>query len=164
MKKGTGIRWMLAGAAVVLAIAPILAHGDADWKGHNGNGPDGHRPMARMAAALDLTPDQQAQVRNIVSRYRKGPLGERMAAMRTGRHTLRALIHDPAATDDQVQQAAGTVSAIAAQVAVERHHMAQEIGKVLTPEQREKAARMRGTYGDPSSPPTLDAPDGPDDY
>jgi Spy/CpxP family protein refolding chaperone len=96
-----------------------------------------------MAEELDLTAEQRGKIREITAKYMGGALGDRMDAMREARQKLQAVIHDPLATDEQVEQAAKAISSEAVAIAVERHRMAGEISAVLTPEQRQKAAELR---------------------
>jgi len=99
--------------------------------------------MAKMAEELDLTAEQRTKIREITAKYMGGALGARMDAMREARKKLRAVVHDPLATDAQVEQAAKAISSEVVAAAVERHRMASEVSAVLTPEQRQKAAELR---------------------
>jgi Spy/CpxP family protein refolding chaperone len=99
--------------------------------------------MDRMADALDLTEEQRARVQEITRKHMEGALGDCLETMRQARERLGAVIHDAAATDAQVQEAASAVAAQVTLVAVERHRMAVEIDGVLTPEQKQKAAALR---------------------
>ena len=129
MKRGA---WV--GAAVLLAALVLVP---VSWAARGGG------RMARMADALDLTPEQRTQVSAIIDKYRGGPLGDHQRDLREARTELRRTIHDVKATDAQVQQAAQDVAAHASFVAVERHRMAVEIDRVLTDAQRQKAAELR---------------------
>ena len=129
MKRGAWIGAIAVLAALALVPAALAARG-------------GGR-MARMAEALDLTPEQRTQVSAIMEKYRGGSLGDHQRDLKEARAALRRTIHDVKATDAQVQQAAQDVASHASFVAVERHRMAVEIDRVLTDAQRQKAADLR---------------------
>lgn len=148
-------RWMLGIAVAALSLAPVLAQpGGGPHRGW-GHGPEGETGMVEhLAQALDLTADQRTTIRQIVAKYEGGALGNHMDAMRTAHRALAEAVHNPAATDDQVQQAAATVATQSALVAVDQHHMAVEIYAVLTPEQQQKFATLRHeTHGMAPGPP-----------
>ncbi len=125
--------------AAVLIAAAFAA---AAWAGHGfgphgpGHGPEGPGHILHMAKQLGLTEEQTSQVRAIVARYMEGSLGQAMESMHEAREALARTIHDVAASDDAVGQAAAAVSALESQIAVERHHMVIEISALLTPEQK----------------------------
>jgi len=134
MKRGA---WILGAALALggLTVVPasLAARGD------------GGRPQrgARMAQELGLSPEQQTQMRAIVDKYRGGALGDHMRDLRKARTDLRSAIQDVKSSDAQVQDAARNVASHETFVAVERHRMAIEMDKILTPEQRTKAAELR---------------------
>ncbi len=119
-------------AAVTLAILPA----------HAGHGPKGMDPVLHMTSQLGLSDAQTAQVESIVARYDDGALGKAMDGMHGAHATLEHTIHDVTASDTQVREAAAAVALLQAQAAVEHHHMAAEIGALLTPDQRAKLAEM----------------------
>jgi Spy/CpxP family protein refolding chaperone len=128
------------GLALVVATLVLVPTVGAARGGGKRFGPG---RMARMAEALELTTEQRAQMREVVEKYRGGALGDHRQALREARAQLRAVIHDVSATDAQVQEAAREVSSHAGFVAVERHRMAIEMDRILTEEQKEKAAELR---------------------
>ncbi|HEX5042924.1 MAG TPA: Spy/CpxP family protein refolding chaperone [Candidatus Polarisedimenticolaceae bacterium] len=131
--------WFLGPALTVgaLALAPasLAARGDGPRHGH-GRG-------ERLAAELGLSPEQRTQMRSIMDKYRGGALGDHLRDLRQARADLREAIQDVKASDAQVQDAARSVASHQAFVAVERHRMAIEMDRILTPEQRAKAAELR---------------------
>lgn len=138
MKRGAwygGVALALAG--LVLVPAAVAARG-----GGRGHGPGPERG-ARLAEALDLTAEQQEQMRAIAQKYRGGALGDHARDLRQARAQLRTAIHDMKASDAQVQEASRLVASHQAFVAVERHRMAIEMDRILTDEQRTKAAELR---------------------
>jgi len=127
-------------AAGILVSAAALAgpggpHGDMDR----------HGPMEEMG----LTADQQDKVHEILRAHMDGALGEQMHAYRTAHDALDDVIHDPAATDQQVTDAANAVAALGVKVSVERHHMMAEVAALLTPEQIAKAREFHHTHHGP---------------
>ena len=95
-------------AATVIAALPALARGGDHGPGP-GFGPPHEGGMFHMARALDLTEDQQAKIRDITKTYMDGDLGTRLDAVHEARKALGKLVHDPAATDDAITQAAQAV-------------------------------------------------------
>jgi Spy/CpxP family protein refolding chaperone len=144
-------------AAAVFVVGAAAAQG---WD-HGGPGRHGPDFLAHMAKHLDLTEEQSATIQKIVNTYMDGALGDKMEAMHQAREALGAAIHDPAKSDRQVQDTASAVTLLEEQIAVERHHMANEIQDVLTPEQRQKAAQLAQEHrGFRRGPPPPDGPDG----
>jgi Spy/CpxP family protein refolding chaperone len=137
MKNAT--RTLLLGCAIVTLILPAAARagGPPHGRGHAG------ARLSHLAEALELTEEQQAQVREIFRKHKDGALGTELVSMREARRRLDALIHDAAASDAQVRQAADEHSTRAARVAVERHRMVVDIDRLLTDEQRDKARELR---------------------
>lgn len=141
--------WTTGLAVVALALAPALAQRRDGGGMHGRHGPrHGLGFGEHMAVALDLTDEQRSQIRDITQKHMESELGEGMKAMREAHDNLDVVIHDPLATDAQVQQAATAVASQIALVATERHQLAVEIASVLTPEQRKKFAELRQQRGE----------------
>jgi Spy/CpxP family protein refolding chaperone len=156
MKKG--LKAVVLGSAVtILALVPGVAHAG---HGGPGRGPGGHAGMVEhLTEALGLSDDQRAAISGILERYRTGPLGDHRQAMRQARAALDGAIHDPAASDAQVKKASQAVSVQAEQMAVDRHHMAIEMMRVLTDEQRQKFSELRSQHGGWHGAPAPDEPE-----
>ena len=135
MKRGA---WF---GGVALALAALVLVPMAAARG--GGKRPGHGELGRMAEALDLTAEQRAQMRGIAEKYRGGPMGSHLSDLRQARVELRKAIQDVKATDAQVQEPAREVASPAACEAGERHRMAIEMDRVLTEDQRQKAAELR---------------------
>jgi Spy/CpxP family protein refolding chaperone len=137
MKRGA---WFLGAAlalgALAMAPATLAARGEGGGRHGNGRG-------QRLAEELGLSPEQRAQMRSILDKYRGGAMGDHLRDLRQARADLRAAIHDVKASDAQVQDLARSVASHEAFVAVERHRMAIEMDRILTPEQKAKAAELR---------------------
>ncbi|HKQ62777.1 MAG TPA: periplasmic heavy metal sensor [Candidatus Polarisedimenticolaceae bacterium] len=149
--------WTIGLAIAACALTPALAQGWGEGEGphHRGPGPGpgpgfglGPGFVEHLAEMLDLTSEQRSQVHEIVRKHMDGALGERLDAMREAHETLHATIHDAAASDAQVQQAAAAAASQLALVATEQHHLAVEVDAVLTAEQRERFAEMRQRHGE----------------
>src|SRR5207249_10835418 len=63
--KSTRIRILTIGSAVILAVAVAIAQGMHGMHGHGGPDGDFHHMLAFFTDKLDLTSDQQAQVKAI---------------------------------------------------------------------------------------------------
>lgn len=144
------LRFATLAAVAALAAAPALAqmgpgpHGP----GPGGpGGPGGPPSILHLADELGLTADQKTQIKAIENRYRDGELGTAMDSMRDARETLGRTIHDVAASDDAVTQAAATVATLESQIAVLRHHLVIEISALLTDEQKAQLAEMKPGAG-----------------
>ncbi len=151
------LKTMALGSAVtILALAPALAH-----PGHGGPGRVPGGMVEHLTQALGLSADQAAAISGILEKYKTGPLGDHRQAMRQARQSLDGAIHDPAATDAQVKKAAQVLSEQSEQVAVVRHHMAIEMMRVLTDDQRQKFDELRSQRGGwhGAGAPTQDEPD-----
>lgn len=151
-----------------LALAPAIAQqgGGPPHRGmHGGPGGDGQgmgMMMGRFADEIGLTADQRAQMRAITAKYMGGDLGTAMDSLRAAHKALATSIHDATATDDQVTAAAKQVSALDEKIAVIRHHMANEINAILTPDQQKKAQELHSQMpmGGPGGPPPMEPPAG----
>jgi Spy/CpxP family protein refolding chaperone len=145
---------------VTAVVAVILLIGGLAFAQHRGRhhpmppgefGP-GAGPMGHMAEELELTEEQRTDIRAIAKRYHDGSLGEALQAHQQAQRELRAVIHDPAAGEQAVLDAARRVSGQGEQIALERHRMALEISQVLTEEQRQKARELREQMSEEGSP------------
>jgi len=101
-------------------------------------GPDRRQALrARVARALELTPQQRQQIQAILQAERK-TLTSILGALRETRVALRSTIRDAAATEDDVLAAAAAVAKIEADLALERQKLHRLIETILTPEQIEE--------------------------
>ena len=155
MKTSLG-KWTLGAAIAAFVLAPAIAQGP----GRPGRGPGGGPDRIEwLTDALGLSEEQQHRIQEIMTKHRTEAASGRGEAAWKARQALDAAIHDAAATDAQVQEAAAALAAQEAIEAVERHRMFVEIGSVLTEEQRAKAAELRQRRpGRPDGPPPGDRP------
>lgn len=139
-------------AGVVTALAqdsPAPRHERRGGPGFGGprgmRGPDGPM-MGPMFRGLDLTEDQQAQLRTI----REARQAEFKAAgdkVRTAREGLRALIESDTIDESAIRAKAAEVAAAEADVAILNATVRREALQVLTPEQQQKLKEFREQRG-----------------
>jgi len=101
-------------------------------------------PILHMAKELDLSDAQLAQVKAITTKHEEA-FGQTMERTHEARAAVQRTIHDVAATEAQVREAAASVALLESQTAVEHHRMAIEISAVLTADQRAKLAELFAT-------------------
>ena len=93
----------------------------------------------RLAEKLNLTDDQKAQIKTVLS-GEKDTLVPLLGQLHDARKALRAAIHASDATEAAVRVAAARVAAVEADLAVERMKIYGKIAPILTDEQRQKIA------------------------
>jgi len=125
-------------SVVVLGAGLVAARPGPDGP-RRGHGPQGGR---LLAAALDLTDEQQAEMRSIRERHMSDSLGDPERVAHRARGEMRRLVRDPAVDEQAVLDAARRASAASEQVALARHRMHLELHAVLTDEQRAKAESL----------------------
>jgi protein CpxP len=98
--------------------------------------------FARLAEALDLTPEQQAQIKAIRAdeREKVEPL---LQQLRNGREELRAAVEKQPFDESAVRTLAAGQSEIRTELIVSKARMKNRIHALLTPAQREKAEKLR---------------------
>ena len=149
---------MISGAALLALALPALAQpGPGFHGGPGGHGPGPEGMVDHMTQELGLSDAQKSQLRAILDKYHSGEFGDTMKAFHDSRAQLETLVHDPAATDQQVLDAARQAGAQGEKVAIQHHRMAVEINAILTPEQRDKAKQLMaagwGGHGHFQPPP-----------
>jgi Spy/CpxP family protein refolding chaperone len=100
-----------------------------------------------MAAALDLTPDQQAKLKAIHEKYRDAAKADHVSS-RAQAQAFRAAMEDPKSSEAQLRQAFDQMNAQRFQGLLQRRAMRQEMRAVLTPDQQAKADAMRAAFRD----------------
>ena len=100
---------------------------------------------ARVAHALELTPQQRQQIRPILQAERE-TLTSLLGALHETRKALRATIRDAAATEDDVLAAAAAVAEVEADLALERQKLHRLIKPILTPEQIEELQAIEDRF------------------
>jgi len=120
--------------------------------GHAGSGP-GPGMMGGLFHQLDLTDEQSEQVRTKIEAHMEGPLGEYTRQQDEIRQELRQLIHDPAADENAIADAARRVSGYCELVALERHRLIVDLFEVLDEQQRQQATELLNEL--PDRPPNF---------
>lgn len=148
-------------AALLLAVfaaattATVIATASADeaWHGfgeHNGSHcKDMHKGMdmdEMMTEQLDLTPDQKVQVQAILDQARPA-LKDLRDRMGENRKQLQALTQSDTPDETAIRTLADEGGKLKTEMIVQRSRMQAEIGKVLTPAQREQWKSMRSHDG-----------------
>jgi Spy/CpxP family protein refolding chaperone len=95
--------------------------------------------MQRIAEKLNLTDDQKAQIKTVLS-GEKNTLTVLLGQWHDARKNLRAAIHAGNATEASVRVASARVAAVEADLAVERMKIYGKIAPILTDEQRRQIA------------------------
>ena len=138
---------------LTLAAAALIAAGGwtqtlAQDTNATGLGPPSGRLLQHIARRLNLTDDQQAQIKSILGADRD-TLSGLMGRMQEARHSLRASIQAPDATEASVRAASARVAAVEADFAVERMKLYAKIAPVLTDPQRRRLADLEQRLGRP---------------
>lgn len=97
----------------------------------------------RIARALNLTEAQKASIQSIHEKHRPDLLLRRDTAQQA-QATLRAALLDAATPEAQLRALHDRASATRFEMMLARRSVHQEVQAVLTPEQRIKAAELRG--------------------
>ena len=124
--------------SLALVAGGLAVAGPGRYRDGNAGGPR----LQRLARELDLTDGQKARIKEIFDAHRADGLGAAAQSSRQARRDLRLLIHDPAADESAIRNAATRVAQTEGDLAVERHKMFGEIYQLLTPEQQEKAKAL----------------------
>jgi len=121
----------LAGVLIFAQNAARNPAGPAARRGHS---------IQRMVNYLNLTPDQQAQAKQIMAgaRMESAPLRQQM---KQNREALASAIKS--GNDAQIDQITKAEAPVMAQMAAIRAHAFEKIYATLTPEQKAKADTMR---------------------
>jgi Spy/CpxP family protein refolding chaperone len=142
---------LVAAGVVALAVAGMFAGRlSADAFPHSGHGGSLPRMFGRIARALDLTADQQAQIKNVL-RGHAAEIETQMTAGRSARQALhQALMAQP--TDEATIRArAADLGKVQGDGAVLFARIRTEVDPILTPAQRDKLQAFHshaGGHGD----------------
>lgn len=127
--------------AVSLGAAPVYGQPRGGWRGMMGDGPGRLLPV--LLRGVQLTPEQQAQVHDIMAAHRT-TFRTLFGQLRTAHEELADKLYgsgDVQAADltPQLER----INQLRGQLLAEGVNIAMEVGKVLTPEQRAKAAQLK---------------------
>jgi protein CpxP len=101
------------------------------------------RRQERVAKALALSEAQKGQIKQIRDKHREA-LKAKHAAVRDARKQLHQAMQDPKTSETELRKRHRQMADLRFGLLLEMRAMRQEVGAVLTPEQREKAAELRG--------------------
>jgi len=116
--------WLATPSLAADGVAPVTPHG---------------RIAQRLAEKLNLTADQKAQIKAVLS-GEKDTLMPLLGQLHDARKGLRAAIHASDANETAVRAAAAKVAAVEGDLAVERMKIYGKIAPILTDEQRRQIA------------------------
>lgn len=130
----------LAASLVLLAAGGVLG---GYLLAHEGPGGRGPRMLGRMARHLDLTEDQKARIREIYE-SRSVQIQEQREAKRNARRALAEAIHAEPRDEAAIRARAAELGRLTGEGAVLHSRIRAEIAPLLTAEQRQKLADMKG--------------------
>ena len=104
---------------------------------------EGHGMPGRMAAKLKLTDAQKASTKEVYAKHQAG-LAAKAQAAREARRAFFEAVQSPETTPEVLKGLHRTMSDADLDALLERRAMRLEIRALLTPDQREQAARMLG--------------------
>lgn len=134
-------RTLRIGATTLATVLLISTAVLAQPPGRRGGGPPGGM-LERMADKLDLSEEQRETIGGLFETHREGT-----AAMREDldgfEEAVEVATHADPFDEEAVRAAATQVADVRVELAVARARLGQQIGEVLTPEQRQMAAEMR---------------------
>jgi protein CpxP len=140
--KSKNIRIVTIAAAVVLAVAAAVAQG---MHGHGGPDGDFHHMMRFFTKYLDLTSDQQAQVKTIWEKE-KPTLQPLMQQMHQNHAAMRTL-EDAGPFDEVKTRALATQNAqTMIEMQVQHARIKSEMVQVLTADQKAKLAEFEAKH------------------
>lgn len=141
MKLPQSIGLILAASAIVITGSPVSA--------------EPGRRLARLSQELNLTPDQETQIRTIFEAAKADTADER-EELRAARQELQALLAGDA-SESALRQQHGVIQDLRAELSDRRFEGILDVREVLTPEQRDRfvelsAERRQRRRGGPDSP------------
>ena len=105
--------------------------------------------MEHLAETLELTEEQRVELEAIFAEHPRAKDDETLSQ---AKDELRGVIHDPAASEQDVMDAVRAVSAETERVALERHRVTQQISEILTAEQMQKLDAASAGASSPAGP------------
>ena len=140
--ESTRNRILIVGAAVIIAVAAALAQG---MHGHGGPDGDFHHMLAFFTKHLDLTSDQQAQVKAIWEKE-KPTIHPLMQQMHQNHAAMRAL-ENAGPFDETKTRALATQNApTMIEMQVQHARIKSEMMQVLTADQKAKLAELEAKH------------------
>jgi len=152
--KSTRTRILTIGAAVLLAVAAVIAQGP---HGFGGPGGDFHH----MLKQLDLTTDQQSQVKAIFEKA-KTTMKPLMEQMRQNHEAMKALEASGSFDETKTRALATQNAQTMIELQVEQARTKSQIMQILTADQKTKLTQIEANRGaqwgehEPPPPPPAD--------
>jgi protein CpxP len=130
--------WISTAIVVALGVSLAAAEGMRHHRGHG-------FLSGRMAQALNLTADQQAQIKSLMQ-AEKPKMQPLMGQLRSDEQQIREATQATPFDEAKVSALAANEAQARAQITVERARMQSQIYRLLTPEQRTKAESMHQQF------------------
>jgi len=127
------------------APAATQAQGEHRHGCQTGKHGAGHRAFARIAKKLGLSDQQKTQARAIFQENR-AQAKPTLVSLRSERHQLRNLIQSGSADEGAIRAQSAKVSALQADLAVQRAKGAKQLLALLTPDQQAKWQALRAQW------------------
>ena len=127
-------------AMLCLAALPLLSQPASG--GGPGRGPGAAPRQERNARMLGLTEPQRTAIQALQQKQRPALMAH-MEAAQLARQALAAALRDPAAKEATIRPLYEKASATRYEAMMAKRTLQLEVGALLTPEQRMKAARLR---------------------
>jgi|SRR5271165_13748 len=140
--KSTRIRIFTIGAAVMLAVAAAIAQG---MHGHGGPGGDFRHMLGFFTDYLDLTSDQQAQVKAIWEKE-KPAMEPLMKQMHQNRADMRALQASGPFDETKTRALATQQAQTMIEMEVQHARIKSEMMQILTADQKAKLAQFEAKH------------------
>ncbi len=128
---------VVAGVAALAAAGLFAGRLSADAFPNKGRGDFAPRMFGRMARFLELTDDQQAQIKTVLKAH-AAEIEAQMAAKRTARQALRQAMLSQPVDEAAIRARAEEGGKVEADGAVLFARIRTEIDPILTPDQRTK--------------------------
>lgn len=135
---------LLIAVVMVLALTG-LAQAQKHGTRSRGERPDQEEMINRMIAHLDLTDEQQEQMKQLHLQQREETQDLR-EQMETARELVNGLVDAEQFDESAIRDAAAEYSELQTELFVSRAEMQQEIREILSPEQYEQLTEMRDRH------------------
>jgi Spy/CpxP family protein refolding chaperone len=138
---------LIAAGVGALAVAGMFAGRlSADAFPHAGHGASLPRMFGRIASALNLTADQQTQIKNVL-RAHAPEIEVQMTATRSARQALHQALMAQPIDEAAIRQRAADLGKVQGDGAVLFARIRTEVDPILTPAQRDKLQTFHSHVG-----------------
>lgn len=132
---------VLAAVIIALASTPALAKrpgGEGDFR-HYGKM---HQNFEMLKVALDLTPQQQEEIQQIIAKKKESTMPLR-TQVHENKDALRKIMDKEVLNESQLQVLMQEKANLQTEMMIEKHELKTKIDALLTPEQQLKHAELR---------------------